>query len=236
MLLERLQRPVHGVRIVHKDPQPLDRDGISAQLVPFRQVTKEEVHDVLKTVSHLHGKIVTSALGHAERQPFLEAGFGHRESLHLLSHQLDKLPRKSRGSHRMRGGRRTDTPAVLEIDRRSFDSFWALDRDALQAAKKATPTHRYRVATIDRKVVGYSITGRAGRASFLQRLGVDPEARGAGIGTDLVRDALDWAIAQGATSMLVNTQVSNERARRLYEEIGFTLSTDRLDVLEWPHP
>jgi len=232
-LLERLQRPVNGVRIVRKFPQPLDPEGISAQLIPFRRVSKDDVLTALAQVQDLPGRVVTSALGSNERQPFLEAGFTHRESLYLLNHALDYIPPVKRHQHRLRTGRWTDTDAVLDIDRRSFDDFWILDRDGLQAAKKATPVHRYRVATINREVVGYSITGRAGRTSFLQRLGVDPKTRGEGIGTDLVRDGLRWALGQGAASMLVNTQVSNEGARRLYESIGFELSNDRLDVLEW---
>jgi ribosomal-protein-alanine N-acetyltransferase len=133
----------------------------------------------------------------------------------------------------MRSGRRSDASAVLEIDARSFDEFWALDRQALQAARKATPVHRYRVATVDRKVVGYAITGKSGSASFLQRLGVDPAVRGRGIGTELVADAMRWAVDDGAISMLVNTQVINETALRLYKMLGFELSDEQLMVLQW---
>jgi len=67
----------------------------------------------------------------------------------------------------------------------------------------------------------------------LQRLGVAPEHRGKGIGSQLVIDAMHWAKNDGATSMLVNTQTSNENALRLYESLGFVLSAEQLMVLQW---
>jgi hypothetical protein len=33
--------------------------------------------------------------------------------------------------------------------------------------------------------------------------------------------------------MLVNTQVINDNARRLYEHLGFVLDNEQLKVLEW---
>lgn len=232
MLLERLQRPIRGVRIVRHKPIPSSPDAIGAQIVPYRPLTSQNVQRILDQLQGIHGRIVTSALSPMEQTPFRDAGFTTRESLHLLSHQLHDRPAEQHCRHKLRTGRRSDISTVLTIDTRSFDSFWGLDRDSFAAARKATPVHQFQVATIDRKVVGYAVSGRSGRSSFLQRLGVDPDVRGHGIGTDLVRDALDWAVRQGAASMLVNTQTSNTAAKRLYESLGFVLSHDTLDVLE----
>ena len=79
-----------------------------------------------------------------------------------------------------------------------------------------------------------AITGSAGNTSYLQRLAVHPAARGNGVGSQLVVDAIDWAIRSGSLTMLVNTQVSNDRALRLYCALGFDLDTEQLKVLEWP--
>lgn len=237
MLLDRLQRPIRGVRIVHKSPSPNDPDPIGVQVIPYRRLDDADVQRVLAQVSASdaanHGCIVTSALATSEQAAFRAAGFVDREALHLLRHPLLDIPTQREPTHRTRPGRRTDLGTVLSIDRQSFDRFWALDRDAFNAAKKATPTHRYRVALIDGKVAGYAITGRAGQSSFLQRLGVAPEHRGSGIGTQLVVDAMTWAKSDGANSMLVNTQTSNEKALRLYESLGFHLSAEKLMVLQW---
>lgn len=229
MLLQRLSLPVRGVRVITKEDSPL-----GAQIIPQRRLDADEVR---RLIAHLepraHGPIVTSALGTIEQDGFREAGFVERESLYLLRHSLHAVPSHD-STARLRTGRRSDLARVLEIDRSSFDDFWKLDRDGLTSARKATPVNHYRVATINRRVVGYVVTGRAGRATFLQRLGVDPAHRGKGIGAQLVADAIDWAIGQRGSSMLVNTQVVNQPARRLYERLGFILDREQLKVLEWP--
>jgi len=234
MLLERLQRPVRGVRILRKQSSPYDPDAASVQIIPYRRLNTDDVSRILASIQDSNAMIVTSALATREQEPFLAAGFVEHESLHLLEHDLVSLPAQPADSIRHRPGRRSDLRAVLDIDHHSFDPFWALDRQSLNSARKATPVHRYRVATANRKLQAYSITGRAGRSSFLQRLAVDREARGQGIGSQLVIDALRWAIGEGAQRMLVNTQVSNDKALGLYERLGFVLSDEQLKVLEWP--
>lgn len=236
MLLDRLHRPVRGVRIARRQAAGDGDDEIGAQIIPHRKLSSGEVERLLAQLSDVKGAIVTSALNTAEQEPFRTAGFAEREDLYLLNHNMVNRPARVRGAHRLRSGRRSDLATVLDIDRQSFDEFWALDKEGLHSARKATPVHQYQVATLDREVVGYAITGRSGRSSFLQRLGVAPHVRGRGIGTDLIANALEWAASGSAVSMLVNTQTRNERAKRLYESLGFTLSEERLVVLQWTRP
>lgn len=234
MLLERLSRPVRGVRIVRRDALEHGHDRC-VQIVPMRQLNSSDVERLIKHLDTTKELVVTSALSERERAAFVQVGFVERESLHLLRHDLRSLPRPSQHEGiKLRPGRRTDLSSVLSIDRRSFDGFWAMDREALSAARKATPVHRYMVATIKNRVVGYVVTGRSGRYTFLQRLGVDPVERRKGIGSTLVGDALRWGLEGGGTSMLVNTQDRNEEALRLYQHLGFELVEEKLKVLEWP--
>lgn len=240
MLLERLSRPIRGVRVVRRDAlEP--GDSATVHIIPMRQLDQREVKRLLDRVDRRHERVVTSALSKHEREVFLGLGFVERESLHLLRHDLSNIDQNIDAvtGVKLRPGRRTDLHQVLSIDRRSFDHFWALDRESLNAARKATPTHRYTIATAPNargksRVVGYAVTGRSGPSAFFQRLGVDPEQRRQGIGTALVLDALHWARDGGAKSMLVNTQDSNDRALSLYQHLGFDLVEDQLKVLELP--
>ena len=68
--------------------------------------------------------------------------------------------------------------------------------------------------------------------SYLQRLAVRPDRQRAGLGTDLVLDALHWSQRHGSQSTLVNTQEHNHAALALYERLGFVRQPDGLDVLE----
>ena len=73
--------------------------------------------------------------------------------------------------------------------------------------------------------------GRAARRGYVQRLAVGPEAQGSGLGRALLVDGLRWLRRRGAARAVVNTQVDNERARALYESLGFRMAPSGLAVL-----
>jgi ribosomal protein S18 acetylase RimI-like enzyme len=177
---------------------------------------------------------VTPALTPFEAEPFFQAGFELFERLHLLSCPVGLGATEPVDSPaKLVAGMPWHNRAVLGVDGRAFNGFWQFDSLALSEAKNATPARRYRVAKLDRQVVGYAVTGRAGRRGYLQRLAVDPEAQGEGIGSTLVRDSFQWLRRRGADLSLVNTQESNTRALGLYEHIGYRRQPEGLLVLRW---
>lgn len=173
-------------------------------------------------------RVLTGALHHGELGPFLDAGFVEHERLHLLRHDLRDLPPV--GETRLRRAWRRDHPAILDIDGRAFDAFWALDHRGLDDAVRATPASRTRVA-VDGGVAGYAVTGRAATRGYLQRLAVDPDKHRRGIGRSLVADSLRWLSRHGAQVAVVNTQERNEGALALYLATGFELEPTGLTVL-----
>lgn len=181
--------------------------------------------------------VVTSALAPLEQEAFIHAGFGVEQRLHLLSHDLSGLDRSPPPEGiRLRRGRGSDLPAVVAVDRLAFDSFWTMDEYGLRDAMTATPRARFRVAvgrpaTGRATVVGYAITGRAGRRGYLQRLAVAADERGRGIGTALVTDGLSWLSRRGVDRCLVNTQLDNQGALALYRHLGFRPEPAGLAVL-----
>jgi ribosomal protein S18 acetylase RimI-like enzyme len=130
---------------------------------------------------------------------------------------------------------RAEWPDVAAVDTRAFPTFWHLGAEGIADARRATPSNRLRVAVgRDDHVVGYAVFGRSGGRGFVQRIAVDPTVHGRGIGTTLLVDGLQWLRSRGAVSALVNTQIDNERALRLYLRLGFRLLHERLAVLGRP--
>lgn len=51
---------------------------------------------------------------------------------------------------------------------------------------------------------------------------VDPEHRGAGHGSAMLRAIINWARESGARRLILQVTCGNEAAERLYEGAGFT--------------
>lgn len=182
-------------------------------------------------------RVVTGALAPAEQPGFRAAGFLVTEDLHLLSRDVRRPSTLAAGPNPalLRRAQRRDRPRVLIVDALAFEPFWRLDDAGLDEAVAATPHARFRVAVAgneeDSPVLGYAITGRAGRRGYLQRLAVHPDQQRRGLGTSLVDDALRWLRRWRVERAMVNTQLGNEKALALYERCGFVREPSRLSVL-----
>lgn len=185
-----------------------------------------------KLVADGFREVITGAVGASECNAMHQDGFVDREQLHLLSHDLSGpiSRRRTRGVMIRRAGTRQHR-SILDLDRQAFDSFWQLDESGLQEALTATPTSRLRVVRRD-GIIGYAITGRAGRNGYLQRLAVAPNQQGSGIGSALVHDSLRWLKRNRVSRVWVNTQMTNSRAFDLYKRLGFRSEPTRLTVLQ----
>ena len=197
--------------------------GAGASVAAISQLT-DELHERGYETVH------TAAVAEDEIRPYLACGYQPREHLHLLRHDLRNLPSQPLRS-RTRGARRRDRDPILQLDGRAFDRFWALDGGSLHEALTATPRCRFRVSVDANEVSGYAVTGRSGAAGYLQRLAVDPDFTGAGLGSALVADALHWLQRAGSTTALVNTQENNQRAFDLYLRHGFVRQPSGLVIL-----
>ncbi|MHB1488119.1 MAG: GNAT family N-acetyltransferase [Acidimicrobiales bacterium] len=210
-------------------------------------------HFLDKLASEGFTQVVTGALSPLEQLNFLDLGFRTKERLAVLTHDLHRVlspatapgragtgplePSQHRGTFGFRSGQPADLGPVLVVDHMAFSYFWRFDHASLNEALAATPRHRFRVAASpDRsgEIVGYAITGRAGRAGYLQRLAVAPEFQGRGLGRALILDSLAWIRRWRGAKVMVNTQEQNIGAIRLYEKLGFVAEPFGLAVLSTP--
>ncbi len=181
----------------------------------------------------------TGALFPNAAPAFLDAGFEVADTLTLLALDLDQ-PAATNGASRANTGTQSRLkrlrPAMLteaaEIDRRSFATPWANDTASLADILSATPYHRSRSVHVDGRMVGFSISGRADRSGYVQRLAVDPSARRRGVAHLLLSDALRWMRRRNISRAMVNTASDNDRALALYESFGFERQPGSLVILE----
>lgn len=73
-------------------------------------------------------------------------------------------------------------------------------------------------------------------AGFLWALRVHPEARGRGIGTELVGAAEAWLAARTFESATLGVEKENSRAMRLYQRLGYEVAGELLERYTYTTP
>ena len=96
-------------------------------------------------------------------------------------------------------------------------------------AKLAMHDEMLFVATEADRVVGTAMAGYDGHRGWLYTVAVSPELRRRGIGTDLVRHAVDALRAAGCIKVNLQIRATNAAVRGFYESLGFEVE-DRLSM------
>jgi ribosomal-protein-alanine N-acetyltransferase len=111
-----------------------------------------------------------------------------------------------------------DLPAVLAIERRSFQTPWSLAMFVLELSK---PSGICLGITDERGhgLAGYLICSRYADVWHLMNIAVPPERRRQGLAKELIESLFDAAGAEARFTLEVRT--SNTAAIALYERYGF---------------
>lgn len=173
--------------------------------------------------------VLSPPLPRSAQRSWRQASFRPHSSLALLRRTLDRIPPPN---HIITEGTEDDIPEALRIDAAAFDPFWRFDAAALGEAMATTPRSVLLVVGAPGGgLAGFAVTGAGSTLAYLQRVAVDPRFQGTGIGRSLVRASARWAQRAGATSIMLNTQVGNEPALRLYASEGYDTLDEPLEVL-----
>lgn len=111
-----------------------------------------------------------------------------------------------------------DIATIAAIEAACFDAPWSA---ATFLDELVRPVARLWVAEADARIVGYVSAWIVADEAHLHRLGVTADARGSGIGMDLVEIVLAEARAHGCAHVDLEVARGNAGARRLYARAGF---------------
>ncbi len=159
-----------------------------------------------------------------------ESGFKETNAVVFLEWRGSKPPPPGLHADRVRPMRRSDIPAVQQMDHRAFRGLWRHSRGALAAALDQAALAS--VVEADGKPVAYQISTATGLAAHLARLAVDPPYQGRGLGRTLVSHLLREFSELGYDRLTVNTQADNNPSLILYEGLGFRPTGQRYPVFE----
>jgi [ribosomal protein S18]-alanine N-acetyltransferase len=110
----------------------------------------------------------------------------------------------------------SDLPAVLAIERRSFQTPWSLAMFVLELSK---PSGICLAATDEGRLVAYMVCSRYADVWHIMNIAVSPEHRRMGIGSELLERLFEEAGPDARYTLEVRT--SNHGAIAMYERFGF---------------
>lgn len=116
-----------------------------------------------------------------------------------------------------------DLDALLELERACY-----LPQQAYQREEYRYALHRAKAVNLvleaNHKVIGFvgAFHHRTQRAGHIYTVNVHPDARGQGLGQRLMAACEDELATLGMTRVVLEVNVENEGAIRLYERVGYT--------------
>jgi ribosomal-protein-alanine N-acetyltransferase len=117
----------------------------------------------------------------------------------------------------------SDLPAVLAIERRSFQTPWSLAMFVLELSK---PGGVCLAARRDGSLVGYLICSRYDTVWHVMNVAVDPDGRRMGVATMLLDELLE-RVGDEEARYTLEVRTSNAAAISLYERFGFRAAGTR---------
>lgn len=176
--------------------------------------------------------VVSPPLPHSAQRAWAQAGFEPFIDLALLRKSLDSVPGSP--DHLVVERPDADLEELLEIDAAAFAPFWRFNRGALEEAIGATTRSTTLIIQGSSGTpIAYAVIGFGSAIAYLQRVAVRPEWQGQGMGRSLVRVVSRKARSSGARVLLLNTQVDNLSAIRLYEDEDFVTLPESLTLLRY---
>lgn len=111
-----------------------------------------------------------------------------------------------------------DVPSATEIERLSFSTPWS----ELSFYKEIyNPRSLCLVAETEEGLAGYICLGKIFDECHILNLAVHPLKRRQGIGSSLIREALNSDFVSSCRYIYLEVRASNMEARRVYEKFGF---------------
>lgn len=131
----------------------------------------------------------------------------------------------------VRPARPDDETALLEVDRATWSPHTSPAPRPPEGPffNESTRSENVLVAELDGRVVGYGKIEHptplpaSAHVWHVTGLAVDPACEGRGVGRALMEALIDTARERGGRRITLRVFAPNERARRLYERLGFEL-------------
>ena len=120
--------------------------------------------------------------------------------------------------------REEDIPTVLELERKSFP--YPFGEVLIGNIYHGAPELCY-IIEYEGEIVGFLLSGYTAipKQAHILSIAIKPDYRGRGFGRRILIHFLERTKVLGYSSIKLEVQVDNDKAIKLYEELGFSIET-----------
>ncbi len=125
-----------------------------------------------------------------------------------------------------------DIQYLLNLDHKIFDDYWKNSKASFEETMKSCNNNYLFKSGEENDLDGYAILGETRKFTYLQRIGIVKDYQGSGLGDNLLRSVVDFALKRKFVNIKLNTQNDNVSALSLYKKNHFQIMPRKLVIMK----
>ena len=168
-------------------------------------------------------------------RPWLRSGWAIGHKLNVCMLNLKNLNIKNVDGYKnieIKKLEGEDIQYLLDLDHKIFDDYWKNSKASFEETMKSCNNNYLFKSGEGNDLDGYAILGETRKFTYLQRIGIVKDYQGSGLGDNLLRSVVDFALKRKFLNIKLNTQNDNVSALSLYKKNNFQIMPRKLVIMK----
>ena len=168
-------------------------------------------------------------------KPWLRSGWAIGHKLNVCMLNLKNLNIKNVDGYKnieIKKLEGEDIQYLLDLDHKIFDDYWKNSKASFEETMKSCNNNYLFKSGEGNDLDGYAILGETRKFTYLQRIGIVKDYQGSGLGDNLLRSVVDFALKRKFLNIKLNTQNDNVSALSLYKKNKFQIMPRKLVIMK----
>ena len=168
-------------------------------------------------------------------KPWLRSGWAIGHKLNVCMLNLKNLNIKNVDGYKnieIKKLEGEDIQYLLDLDHKIFDDYWKNSKASFEETMKSCNNNYLFKSGEGNGLDGYAILGETRKFTYLQRIGIVKDYQGSGLGDNLLRSVVDFALKRKFLNIKLNTQNDNISALSLYKKNNFQIMPRKLVIMK----